>query len=78
MLSWLIVGLIAGWLAGQIFHGRGYGMFMDIVLGLVGSVIGGWIFGALGIVAFGFIDGIAMSTVGAVALVGAAHVLRAT
>ena len=76
MISWLIVGLIAGWLTGKIMHGRGYGMLMDIVLGLVGGVIGGWIFSALGILVFGLIGAIAMSTVGAVALVGAVHLLH--
>ncbi len=76
MLSWLIVGIIAGWLTGQIMHGRGYGIFMDLVLGLVGGVIGGWIFRALGIMVFGLIGAIAMCTVGAVALVGAVHLLH--
>ena len=76
MFRSLIVGLIAGWLTGKIMHGRGYGVLMDILLGLVGGVIGGWIFGAFGIVAYNMIGGIATSTVGAVALVGAAHVLR--
>ena len=72
----LIVGLVAGWLAGKLMRGRGYGVIVDILLGLIGGVIGGWIFSDFGIPAYGFIGGVAMSTVGAVALVGAVHVLR--
>jgi uncharacterized membrane protein YeaQ/YmgE (transglycosylase-associated protein family) len=76
MIRWLIVGLMAGWLTGKIVRGHGYGVFMDIVLGLVGGVIGGILFRAVGIAAYGFIGGIAMSTVGAIALVTAAHLLH--
>ncbi len=76
MITWLIIGLIAGWLTGNIMHGRGYGVVMDIVLGLIGGVIGGWIFGALGIMVFSLIGAIVMSTIGAVVLVGAVHLLH--
>ena len=44
ILAWILVGLIAGWLAGQVMKGGGYGMVADIVLGLLGGVLGGWIF----------------------------------
>jgi uncharacterized membrane protein YeaQ/YmgE (transglycosylase-associated protein family) len=43
LLSWLIVGLIAGWLAGQVMRGGGYGLVGDIVVGLVGALIGGFL-----------------------------------
>ena len=72
----LIVGLVAGWLTGKLMRGRGYGVVVDILLGLIGGVIGGWILHDFGITVYGFIGGVAMSTVGAVALVGAAHLLR--
>lgn len=72
----LIVGLVAGWLTGKLMRGEGYGVAADIILGLVGGVIGGWIFHDFGIRAYGFIGGVAMSTVGAVVLVGAVHLLR--
>lgn len=45
---WAIVGLIAGWATGKLMRGAGYGVFMDLVLGLVGAVIGGWIMQSLG------------------------------
>src|SRR5437879_9338318 len=48
-VSWLLLGLIAGWLAGKIARGRGFGCITDIVLGLIGSYLGGWIFVKLGI-----------------------------
>jgi uncharacterized membrane protein YeaQ/YmgE (transglycosylase-associated protein family) len=49
LLTWIIVGLIAGWAAGKIMKGGGYGPLTDILLGMVGAVVGGWIFNLLGI-----------------------------
>jgi len=43
ILSWIIVGLIAGFLAGQVMRGGGYGLIGDIIVGVLGGVIGGWI-----------------------------------
>lgn len=71
---WLLVGLIAGWLAGQISRGRGFGCITDIILGIVGSFIGGWIFVKLGIFGGGFWYSLAAATVGAVILVAIAHI----
>ena len=45
MIYSILVGLIAGWLAGQVMKGGGYGVLMDIVLGLLGGIVGGWVFG---------------------------------
>jgi len=74
LLGWLLIGLIAGWLAGKIARGRGFGCIGDIVLGLIGSVIGGWIFTKLGIVHSNtFLFSLAAATVGAVILVSIAH-----
>ena len=65
--------LLAGWLAGKIARGRGFGCITDIILGLVGAVLGGWIFTRLGIVSFGFWGSLAAATVGAVLLVAVAR-----
>lgn len=74
LLGWLVIGLLAGWLAGKIARGRGFGCIGDIVLGLIGSVIGGWIFTQLGIVHTNtFLYSLAAATVGAVILVSIAH-----
>ncbi len=71
--GWIIIGLVAGWLAGKIARGRGFGCITDIILGIVGSFIGGWVFVKLGIFGGGFWYSLAAATVGAVILVSIAH-----
>lgn len=73
LLAWIVIGLLAGWIAGTVTRGRGFGCIVNIVLGLIGAVIGGWIFSRLGIVAWGFIGSLAAATVGAVVLVAIAR-----
>ena len=70
--GWVFVGLVAGWLTGKVTRGSGFGIFANIFLGLVGAVIGGWVFAQLGITAGGFIGSLAAATVGAVILVSVA------
>ena len=43
IIAWIVLGLVAGWLAGMIMHGGGYGLVGDIILGIIGAIIGGWI-----------------------------------
>lgn len=43
LLSWIVVGLIAGWLAGKVMRGGGYGLIGDIIVGVVGGMLGGWL-----------------------------------
>ncbi|HYB91347.1 MAG TPA: GlsB/YeaQ/YmgE family stress response membrane protein [Candidatus Binataceae bacterium] len=69
MLGSIFVGLIAGWLAGQLIRGGGYGMIADILLGMVGGVIGGWLFGTVGVHPHHLFGAVMVSTVGAIALV---------
>ena len=69
VIGWLIVGLIAGWLAGKVSRGRGFGCLANIILGLIGAILGGWIFTKLGILGGGLIYSIAAATLGAVVLV---------
>ena len=76
MIGAIIIGLIAGWLTGKLMKGQGYGIFADILLGLVGAVIGSWIFSAMGIVVYGRLGFLAMATVGAIVLVGIVHLIR--
>jgi uncharacterized membrane protein YeaQ/YmgE (transglycosylase-associated protein family) len=75
LIGWLILGLLAGWLAGKISRGRGFGCITDIVLGLIGGVLGGWIFTKLGMVGYSssFLYSLAAATVGAVIIVAIAH-----
>ena len=48
LLAWIVLGLLAGFIASKIVSKHGEGVLMDIVLGVVGAVIGGWVFGLLG------------------------------
>ena len=72
-IGWIVIGLLAGWLTGKLMRGSGYGVFADIFLGLVGAVVGGWVFSRLGIHAYGFIGSLAAATVGAVLLASLAR-----
>lgn len=76
MIWSLIVGLIAGWITGHLMRGEGYGIVIDIVLGLLGAIIGRWIFAALGIVVFGGLGYLIMSVIGAVVLVTIVHAIK--
>jgi uncharacterized membrane protein YeaQ/YmgE (transglycosylase-associated protein family) len=73
LIGWIIIGLLAGWIAGTLTRGRGFGCIVDIVLGLIGSVIGGWIFTKLGIELWGFWGSLLGATVGAIVLVAIAR-----
>ena len=76
-ITWILVGLIAGWLAGQVMKGGGYGVIVDIILGVLGGVLGGWLFGALGVWPGGGVVGaIIVAFVGAIILVGISRVLK--
>ena len=76
IIWWIIVGLIAGWAAGRIMRGGGYGPAMDILLGIVGAVVGGWLLGLLGIHAGGLIGTILVAIVGAVFLIWLSRLLK--
>jgi uncharacterized membrane protein YeaQ/YmgE (transglycosylase-associated protein family) len=77
MIYWIVVGLIAGWLAGQVMKGGGYGVLVDIILGILGGILGGWVFGKLGIwPGGGIIGSIIVAFVGAVILVWITRLLK--
>ena len=66
----ILVGLIAGWLAGKLMKGGGFGVIGDIVVGILGALVGGWLFGTLGVSSGGGLLGaILVATVGAVVLI---------
>lgn len=65
----LLVGLIAGWLAGKLTKGSGFGVLGDIVIGVIGAFIGGFLFRLVGFSAGGTIGSIIVATIGAVVLV---------
>jgi uncharacterized membrane protein YeaQ/YmgE (transglycosylase-associated protein family) len=69
LLWFLIIGLIAGFLAGKIMNGSGYGLIGDLVIGVVGALIGGWVFGLLGIATYGLIGSLVTALIGALLLI---------
>ena len=76
-LIWEIcIGILAGFLAGKIMRGQGYGILIDLLLGLVGAIVGGVLFGAIGLVAYGLLGRIVISTAGAVILIWLVRRLR--
>ena len=68
IVVFLIIGAVAGWLAGMVMKGGGFGLLGDIVVGIIGAFIGVWLFGVLGISAGGFIGAVATAFVGACVL----------
>lgn len=66
MLWFLLIGLIAGGLAGQLMQGGGYGLIGNVVIGVIGSYVGGFLFRQLGISSSGTIGSIIVATVGAI------------
>ena len=68
LITQILIGILAGWLAGKIMRGRGFGILGDLLLGIVGSLLGGLVFGLLGLHAYSFIGSIVVATVGAMLL----------
>ncbi len=75
VIGWLIIGLLAGWLSGEVVRGKGFGCLGNVLLGLIGAVVGGWLFEQLHISTLGFIGELAAATVGAVAIVALARAI---
>lgn len=68
IIWFLLIGLAAGWLAGQIMKGGGFGLVGDLVVGVIGALLGGFLFGLLGIHAGGLLGNLVMATIGAIVL----------
>jgi uncharacterized membrane protein YeaQ/YmgE (transglycosylase-associated protein family) len=69
IIAWLIIGAIAGWLAGKVVEGGGFGLIVDIIVGIIGAFIGGWLAGAIGLdIGGGLISSIIVALIGAVIL----------
>ena len=66
IIVWIVIGLIAGWLANVILGGRGGGLLYNLAVGLVGAIVGGFIFDSLHIIPAGFVGTLVSATVGAV------------
>ena len=77
LLIWLVVGAVAGWLAGTLVKGGGFGLLGDIVVGIVGAFIAGWLFPKLGFhLAAGIVGVILSATIGAIVLLLLLRLIR--
>lgn len=78
ILWWLVVGLIAGFLASLVMRGGGYGIIGDIIVGIIGAIIGGFLAGLLGLGSSGFIGSIIIAFIGAVILIAVLRLVTGT
>lgn len=77
LLTILVVGVIAGWLAGQIMQGAGFGIVGDLLIGIVGAFIGSWLLPQLGLqLGSGIVSAIVNATIGALLLLLVIHLIR--
>lgn len=68
LLWFLLIGIVAGWLAGVLFKGRGFGLVGDMIVGVLGALLGGWLFGQLGFFPHGSFGLLVTATIGALVL----------
>ncbi|MEW6543598.1 MAG: GlsB/YeaQ/YmgE family stress response membrane protein [Nitrospirota bacterium] len=71
VLNWLyflLIGLLAGWIAGKLMKGKGFGLVGNLVVGALGALVGGFLFDVLGFTAYGFAASLVMAVVGAIVL----------
>lgn len=73
---YLLIGAVAGWLAGMVMKGGGFGFWINIIVGVVGGVIGGWVFGLLGFEWGGTIGSLITAFVGAIILLYIANLVK--
>ena len=77
LLIWIIVGGVAGWLAGLVVRGFGFGLVGNIIVGILGAIIAGWLFGAVGFTCFpGILNAILTAFIGAVILLLIVRVIK--
>ena len=73
---YIIIGIIAGFVAGKLMRGGGFGLFINLLVGSVGGVLGGWVFSLFGIAATGIIGSLVTSIVGAILLLWIVSLLK--
>ncbi len=76
LIWFLIIGAVAGWLAGKIMKGKGFGLLGNLLVGIVGAVIGGFLFDVIGLVAYGLIGSLIMALVGAIVLLWVVSLIK--
>ncbi len=68
LIYFLLIGLIAGWLAGKFMKGRSFGLVGNLIVGIIGAILGGFLFRLVGFVSFGLLADLISATVGAIVL----------
>jgi uncharacterized membrane protein YeaQ/YmgE (transglycosylase-associated protein family) len=76
LLWFILIGIAAGWLAGQVMKGGGYGLVGDLIVGVIGALLGGFLFGLLGISAGGLLGSLVTATVGAIVLIALLRAIK--
>jgi len=76
LIWFVLIGIAAGWLAGQIMKGGSFGLLGDLIVGVIGALLGGFVFGLLGIHAYGLLGSLVTATVGAVILIVLLRVIQ--
>lgn len=77
LIAWIIIGVVAGWLAGLLVKGGGFGLIGDIIVGVIGAFVGGWLAGVLHIhIGSGMISSIITATIGAIILIVILRMVR--
>ena len=66
VIWYILIGILAGYFAGKIMRGGGFGLLVNLLLGIIGAVLGGWVFALLGLAATGIIGSLITSVVGAI------------
>jgi uncharacterized membrane protein YeaQ/YmgE (transglycosylase-associated protein family) len=78
LLIFLVIGVAAGFIAGKIMKGSGFGLAGDLIVGVIGAFVGGWVFGLLGISAGGILGALAAAVVGALILLYVIRLARSS
>ncbi|HEX4198927.1 MAG TPA: GlsB/YeaQ/YmgE family stress response membrane protein [Caulobacteraceae bacterium] len=77
LIAWIVIGVVAGWLAGLLVKGGGFGLIGDLIVGVIGAIIGGWLAGRLHIhIGSGMISSIITAVIGAVILIFILRMVR--
>jgi uncharacterized membrane protein YeaQ/YmgE (transglycosylase-associated protein family) len=76
ILWFCLIGIVAGWLAGQLMKGGGFGVVGDLIVGVLGALLGGYLFGLMGVGSSGLVGQLVVATVGAIVLLLIIHVLK--
>ena len=76
LVIWILIGLIAGWLAGVVTKGSGFGLVGNIVIGIIGAILGGVVLGAIGVDPGGFVGEVVQAFIGALVLLALIAIVR--